>query len=93
MGNKEIENEFYHFKEMFEQKGKPKERAEILALVSQIFALRETILRSEQKPDFYEQQGFKYNESTFDDLFVKKFKDVIDVSTESSEDEDEPVDG
>jgi hypothetical protein len=39
-------------------------------------------------PDFLEAQGLTYNEGTFDDIFVKKFKDVVeDVSTDSSEEE------
>jgi hypothetical protein len=38
-------------------------------------------------PDFFDQQGFQYNEETFDDLFVKKFKDILEISTESSEEE------
>ena len=47
MGNKEIENEFYQFKEMFELRAKAKDRADILAMVSQIFTLKDTILKSE----------------------------------------------
>lgn len=47
-------------------------------------------MNSEQKPDFLEEQGYTYNDSTFDDIFVKKFRDFVeDVSTESSEDENE----
>jgi hypothetical protein len=45
-------------------------------------------MKSEQKEDFYERHGFKYNENTFDDLFVKTFSQSMNVSTESSEDED-----
>jgi hypothetical protein len=44
-------------------------------------------MSSEQHPDFFEQSGFKYSDKTFDDLFVKKFKDVINISTESSDEE------
>jgi hypothetical protein len=48
LGNKEIENEFYQFKEMFEQKTKKKElKDEILTTVKQIFTLKDKILASE----------------------------------------------
>lgn len=30
--------------------------------------------------------GFDYNEKTFDDIFVTKFRDVVNISTDSSDD-------
>lgn len=44
-------------------------------------------MASTRNQEALEAQGFSYNENTFDDLFVKKFRDVLNVSTESSGDE------
>ena len=89
LGNKAIENEFYHFKDMFNTRARKEEtRQEFFRLVRQIHTLKDAILSSQQQQDFLERQGFHYNESTFDDLFVKKFQDILDVSTDSSDDED-----
>jgi len=89
LGNKAIENEFYHFKDMFNTRARKEEtRQGFYGLVKQMHTLRDAILASPQKPDFLEQQGFSYSENTFDDLFVKKFKDILDVSTDSSDDDD-----
>lgn len=89
LGNKAIENEFYHFKDMFNTRARKVETREaFFSMVKQIHTLAPAILSSQQKPDFLEQQGFSYNESTFDDLFVKKFRDILNVSTDSSDDDD-----
>jgi hypothetical protein len=88
LGNRPIENEFYHFKEMFDQRARKEDtRKEFFETVRQIFTLKDAIMGSEQHPDFFEQSGFKYSDKTFDDLFVKKFKDVINISTESSDED------
>ena len=48
LGNKPIENEFYHFKEMFDQRAKKAEtRKEFFDTVRQIFTLKEAIMSSE----------------------------------------------
>jgi len=92
LGNTAIENEFYHFKETFNTKARKTEtREEFYGLVRQIHTLQGKIMASSQTPDPLEAQGFSYSDSTFDDIFVKKFRDVLDISTESSEDEDEAV--
>lgn len=44
-------------------------------------------MKTKQKQDNLEACGFKYNEDTFDEIFVKKFNDTLNVSTESSADE------
>ena len=91
LGHKELENEFHHFQEMFDTKARKDDtRKEFFEIIRQIHARRNDILSSGQNPDFYEQQGFSYSESTFDDLFVKKFKDIVDVATESSDEDAEP---
>lgn len=89
LGNRAMENEYYHFKDMFGTKARKTEvREAFFAIVRQIHTLKGAILSSQQQPDFLEQQGFLYNDKTFDDLFVKKFRDILDVSTDSSDDED-----
>ena len=89
LGNKAIENEFYHFKDMFDSRARKTETREaFFGIVRQIHTLADAIMASPQKPDFLEQQGFSYNENTFDDLFVKKFRDILNVSTDSSDDGD-----
>ena len=56
LGNKEIENEFYHFKEMFDTRARKEEiRKGFFGVVRQIHTLRNEILKSGQKPDFFEQ--------------------------------------
>jgi hypothetical protein len=93
LGNKEIENEFYHFKEAFDTRARRDDtRKGFFDVVRQIHTLRNEILQSEQAPDIFERQGFQYNENTFDDLFVKKFKDVLDASAESSDEDSEAED-
>ena len=48
LGNKEIENEFYHFKEMFDTRARKDEtRKGFFDIVRQIHALRNEILQSE----------------------------------------------
>ena len=54
--------------------------------------MKDKILATEKTEDKYEFHGFKYNEDTFDELFVKKFHDVVNISTESSDDEKEMTD-
>ena len=45
LGNKEIENEFYHFKDMFETKARKETvKKEFLSLVRQIHTLKDKIL-------------------------------------------------
>ena len=73
---------------MFDQRARKEDtRKEVFETVRQIFTLKDAIMDSEQHPDFFEQSGFKYSDKTFDDLFVKKFKDVINISTESSDED------
>lgn len=64
-------------------------RNEFLAMIKQVHTRKADILASDQKPDFYEQQGFTYDDSTFDDIYVKKFREILNVSTDSSDDDDE----
>jgi hypothetical protein len=88
LGNRAMENEYYHFKDMFGTKARKADvRDAFFAIVRQIHTLKGAILSSQQQPDFLEQQGFRYNDKTLDDLFVKKFRDILDVSTDSSDDE------
>lgn len=88
VGNKALENEFYKFKEMFDTRARHDEvRNGFKGVVHQVYHLKDRIMQSQQQQDKLEAQGFCYNEGTFDDLFVKKFRDVVNVSTESSEDE------
>jgi len=92
LGNKEIENEYYKFKEMFDTRARKEEvRNSFKGLVQQIHTLKGEILASEKKKDALEAQGFSYDEGTFDDLFVKKFKDVVNISTDSSDDDDKDL--
>ena len=63
-------------------------RNEFLQMVRQVFARKADILESDQKPDFFEQQGFTYEDSTFDDIYVKKFREILNVSTDPSDDDD-----
>lgn len=88
LGNQAIEKEFHKFKEMFDTRARHDEvRKGFKELVQQVYHLKAVILASAQTEDVLEAQGFSYNEGTFDDLFVKKFRDVVNVSTESSDDE------
>lgn len=59
------------------------------SLIGQIFTLKDKILETECKQDFFEASGFKYSDKTFDTLFLTKFADGIDVSTESSDEPDD----
>ena len=89
LGQKELENEYYQFTEMFNTRARKEDvKKNILDLVRQIHTLKATIMESEQKPDFYENQGFTYSENTFDDLYVKKFEDMLNVSTDQSSDDE-----
>jgi hypothetical protein len=64
-------------------------RKDFHTMIKQVHARKADILASDQKPDFLEQQGFAYDDSTFDDIYVKKFKEILNVSTDPSDDDDD----
>lgn len=46
-------------------------------------------MKSPQELDILEQNGYSYNEDTFDDVFAKTYRDcVLSIFSDSSDDED-----
>ena len=63
---------------------------DIESIAHQFLVHKDEILKAPQQPDILEQNGFKYNDSTFDDLYISTFNEAIfNISTESSGEEDE----
>lgn len=86
------EKDYFNFNSMYLQRLDAKKQEDLKSIVHQIHQHRDSIMQSQQKPDFLEAQGFKYSEQTFDDLYVKGFKETFangNISTESSEDIEE----
>lgn len=61
------------FQAMYQQRLDSQKMSDIETLCIQMFAHKDAIMASEQIPDILEQNGFKYNYSTFDDLYMKSF--------------------
>ena len=65
-------------------------RDDLVMLCRNIYAKRDDIMAVEIQKDYLELQGFTYNESTFDDLFLKRgFQQHQVESSDSSDDEAE----
>ena len=93
IGNNAIENEFHKFKDAFDSRTRTGDvRSSFKSLVMQIFQHRDGILATETTQDKFEETGFSYNEDTFDQIFSKKFHEVLNVSTDSSDDAKEYAD-
>ena len=55
LGNKEIENEYYHFKDQFDSRIRREEtRDHVKDVIKEIFLARDEISKCEQVPDFFE---------------------------------------
>ena len=89
---KTLERAFAEFKdafpEMIRNEGK---RDELVVLCRNIFAKRDDIMAVDIQKDYLELQGFTYNESTFDDLYLNQWRGLQQQgeSSESSDDEAE----
>ena len=65
-------------------------RDELLILCKNIFMKKEDIMAVAIQKDFLELEGFSYNDSTFDDLFLDKWRGFApNQQIESSESSDE----
>lgn len=72
-----FQKDYFSFIAMYQQRLDAQKQEEIESLVHQIYAHRETILKSEQNPDVLALNGFTYNEKTFEDLFITSFEDSV----------------
>ena len=68
---------------------KETQRDDLLMLARNILAKRQEIMSVEIQSDVLEQQGFAYSDTTFDDLFIKKWSLFGDAESSSSDAEDE----
>ena len=92
MSPKSLERAFAEFKEAFPQVMRVEDKRDDLVLLCRnIFAKREDIMAVDIQKDYLELQGFAYNESTFDDLYLNQWRGFQqqDESSESSDDEAE----
>jgi len=89
-----LDKDYYTFNAMMQVKLNSDQLNELRSIAKYVHGHQPDIYASEQHPDFWEEQGFSYNDSTFDDLYLKTFKETfLNISTDSSEDEDEITNG
>jgi hypothetical protein len=80
------EKDYFIFNTMLQQKLDTKKLDDLKLSCFEIFTHAKKILESEQNSDFLEAKGFHYSDETFDDLYVRGYKDNMGAfSTESSE--------
>lgn len=88
-----LDKDYYSFNQMLDTFGaknrKENRLQELLDTCNQINSLKEVILGSEQELDLLEKKGFSFNNETFNDIFVKGFREMNDISTDSSDEEEE----
>ena len=81
MSPKSLERAFAEFKDQFPQVIRNDEKRDDLIIVCRnIFAKREDIMAVAVQKDFLELQGYTYNDKTFDDLFLNKWRGFVPKS-------------
>lgn len=91
---KSLERSYQEFKDALPQRiRKEEQRSDLMLLCANIFHKREDIMSVDIEKDFLEKQGFSYSNTTFDDIFYKKWAGFAtgfeDDSASSSEHDNE----
>ena len=88
-----LERAFAEFKEEFPVlMRKDEKRDDLILLCRNIHAKKDDIMSIGIQKDYLEMQGFTYNEKTFDDIFINKWRgftgpNLLESSSDSNEEE------